>query len=117
MSGSLLSRLSSYLSERRQRVILLGIESDWTFIHAGVPQGSILDPLLFLLYINDIVKDIGSNIRLFADDTSLSLVVESPDTAAATLNSDLEKIARAGGGVGGGGGWQNLACKTQPGKN
>ena len=94
ISGSLLSWFSSYLSERRQRVILPGTHSDWNYIYAGVPQGSILGPLLFLLYINDIVNDIGSNIRLFADDTSLFLVVENPDTAAETLNSDLEKITR-----------------------
>ena len=92
ISGSLLSWFISYLSERRQRVILPGTHSDWNCIYAGVQQGSILGPLLFLLYINDIVNDIGSNIRLFADDTSLFLVVENPDTAAETLNSDLEKI-------------------------
>ena len=94
ISGSLLSWFSSYLSERRQRVILPGTHSDWNNIYAGVPQGSILGPLLFLLYINDIVNDIGSNIRLFADDTSLFLVVDNPDTAAETLNSDLEKITQ-----------------------
>ena len=91
MSGSLLSWLGSYLSNRRQRVTLPGTQSNWNYIHVGVPQGSILDPLLFLLYINDIVKDIKSNIRLFADDTSLFLVVENPLSAAEILNSDLEK--------------------------
>ena len=53
---------------------------------------SILGPLLFLLFINDIATDIGSNIRLFADDTSLFIIVENPDTAAELLNLDLEKI-------------------------
>ena len=80
------------MSDRKQRVVLPGAESKWNEIRAGVPQGSILGPLLFLLFINDIVKDIGCNIRLFADDTSLFLVVENPDTAAELLNLDLDKI-------------------------
>ena len=93
VSGSLLSWFSSYLSERRQRVIIPGTQSDWKHIHGGVPQGSILGPLLFLLYISDIVKNIGSNIRLFADDTSLFIVVDNPNTTAEALNSDLEIIS------------------------
>ena len=64
-AGSLL-KCFSYLADRKQCVVFPGAQSDWNFIHAGVPQGSILGPLLFLLYINDIVTDIGSNIRLFA---------------------------------------------------
>ena len=64
------------------------------FIRASVTQGSILSPLLFLLYINDIVNDIGSNIRLFADDTSLFIIVENPVTAAASLNIDLDRISQ-----------------------
>ena len=68
------------------------MESAWNFIRAGVPQGSILGPLLFLLFINNIVTDIGSNIRLFADDTSLFIIVENPDMAAELLSMDLEKI-------------------------
>ena len=67
---TLLQWLASYLSNRKQRVVIPGACSEWVAITAGVPQGSILGPLLFLIYINDIVEDIHSNIRLFADDTS-----------------------------------------------
>ena len=73
---------SDYLNDRKQRVVLPCASSSWASVKAGVPQGSILGPLLFLLYINDIVEDIDSSIRLFADDTSLYIIVDDPIHAA-----------------------------------
>ena len=58
------------------------MESTWNLIRAGVPQGYILGPILFLFFINDIVPDIGSNIRHFADDLAKYIIVENPDMAA-----------------------------------
>lgn len=92
VTGNLLN-LVSYLDNRRQRVVISGVHSEWNYISAGVPQGSILGPLLCLLYINDIVNEIGSNIRLFADDTSLFVIVENPDTAAEIIIDDMNKIS------------------------
>ena len=74
--------------------MLPGIESLWTFIKVVIPQGSILGPLLFLLFINDIVNEIHAKIQLFADDISLYLIVEHPDVTAQLLNIDLETVAK-----------------------
>ena len=93
ITGEVLDWFKHYVSDRKQRVVIPDAVSDWVFIRAEVPQGSILGPLLFLLYIHDIVIDIGSNIRLFADDTSLYIVVNDPITAANCLNTDLDKIS------------------------
>ena len=90
--GKLLSWFSSYLSARYQRVILPDGVSALSLVQAGVPQGSILGLLLFLVYINDIVDDIQANINLFADDTSLSMIVDNPDEVGRVLQSDIDKI-------------------------
>ena len=71
INGNLLLMLQNYLSNRKQRVVLNGIESTWEPIISGVPQGSVLGPLLFLIYINDLTQNILANIKLFADDSSL----------------------------------------------
>lgn len=92
IKGPLLRWFPAYLSDRKQRVVVSNSLSSLSNVTAGVPQGSILGPLLFLIFINDIVTDIDANIRLFADDTSLSVIVETPETAAHILNSDLQKI-------------------------
>ena len=74
VTGNVHPWFADHLFDKQQRAVLPGAVSDLTDIRAGVPQGSILGPLLFLLYINDILQAIGSNIRLFADDTSLFII-------------------------------------------
>ena len=93
--GKLLSWFSDYLSNHYQRVIIPGSISDLRHVQAGVPQGSILGPLLFLIYINDIGDDIRANINLFADGTSLSMVVSDPAAVGTVLQSDIDTITRA----------------------
>ena len=66
--------------------------TNWLSIRAGVPQGSVLEPLLFLIYINDLPEGLNSEVKLFADDTSLFSIVNCVNTSASTLNSDLLKI-------------------------
>ena len=90
--GKLLPWFSNYLSNHFQRVILPGGVSTLSRVQAGVPQGSILGPLLFLVYINDIVDEIQANINLFADDTSLLMVLVDPDQVGRVLQSDIDKI-------------------------
>ena len=93
IDGKLLVFFSNYLSNRRQRVVLNGKESGWAPIQSGVPQGSVLGPLLFLIYINDLERGILSKIKFFADDTSLYSIVEDPITSATELNHDLGIIS------------------------
>ena len=84
----------SYLSNRMQCTEIGNTQSKFDFVKSGVPQGSVLGPLLFLLYINDIV--ISSKLckfTLFADDTSLFYSHKNKTEGAKILNSELEKIA------------------------
>ena len=85
--------IRSYLSGRRQVVVVDGQKSDTLKVESGVPQGSRLGPLLFIIYMNDIVSDIESDILIFADDTSLMASGTDPAITAAQLNRDLVRIS------------------------
>ena len=92
IEAGLYNLIKSFLCNRFQRVVLNGQNSNWDRVSAGVPQGSILGPLLFLIYINDISENLESNVKLFADDTSIFSVVFDPNLSAIKLNNDLLKI-------------------------
>ena len=94
ISGCLFSVLEDFLDNRQQRVVLNGKNSNWSPVTAGVPQGSVLGPLFFLIYINDLVDNVSSEAKLFADDTSLFTVVYNVDIAADKLNRDLDIISK-----------------------
>ena len=89
----LLSWIQSYLSNRKQQVIIEGQSSEWVNINAGVPQGSVLGLPLFLIYINDLTDELSSNPFIYADDTMLFEIVNNADASAANLNGDLNRIS------------------------
>ena len=91
-TGSLLKFLQHYFKNRKQRVVLNGSNSTNSTVESGVPQGSVLGPLLFLVYINDLDRNIKSNIKFFADDTMLFSIVKDPVISANDLNHDLNII-------------------------
>lgn len=89
--GNLLLWLSSFLQNRRQRVVLEGCPSNWLPVTSGVPQGSVLGPLLFLIYIDDIGIGINSSVRLFADDLIMYSEVLN-NTHCTAFQQDLDKL-------------------------
>ena len=93
IGGILFDWLCDYLQDRRIRAVINGQKSEWFNTTAGVPQGSILGPLLFLIFINDITENIESDIHLFADDTSLMEILENYNLSYAKLNRDLNRLS------------------------
>ena len=91
--GSTHKRITSWLSGRFQKVVLDGQASDPVPVLSGVPQGSVLGPVLFLIFINDLPENIRSSVRLFADDCVLYRNIESP-TDCQILQDDLNSLAQ-----------------------
>ena len=94
ISGNILKCFENYLFNRFQRVVLNGKESNWMSLKAGVPQGSVLGPLLFLVYINDPTDNISSEMRLFVDDASLFTCVKGVTQTHDKLEKDLLTVTQ-----------------------
>ena len=93
MTGDLVNIFIDFLKERKQRVVLNGDHSKWSNISAGVPQGSILEALLFLIFINNLSYNLISNPKLFSDDTLLFSFIHGINQSGINLNNDLKKLS------------------------
>ena len=91
VNGSMLQWFSCFLTTRRQRVIINGCSSEWSPVQSVVPQGSILGPLLFILYIYDLPSTVSSPMKIFADDVAMYCSVQSPNDSRA-FQHDLDLV-------------------------
>ena len=88
-----LNLFRDYLSDRTQVTVINNVNSETSFISCGVPQGSILGPLLFLLYINDLPNcNLLSDVRMYADDTNLTFASKDPNELFSSLTHDLGNL-------------------------
>ena len=79
IEGRIPTWIEAFLADRRQRVVVNNSRSSWADVTSGIPQGSVLGPLLFICYINDMPSSVLSSIYLFADDAKLSRNISSDD--------------------------------------
>ncbi len=90
-SGELLKWLIHFLSNRKQRVVMGSSISDWRDLTSGVPQGSVLGPLLFLVIIKDMPDLVSHLVKLFADDSKLVGIIKE-ESDEATLRVDVDRL-------------------------
>ena len=93
IGDSITDWIEQWLTDRRQRVVVDGEVSNWKSVLSGVPQGSVLGPILFLIYINDLDDSITSNVLKFADDTKLFRKVNT-DGDKQHLQNDLDRLVK-----------------------
>ena len=93
VEGRLLRWIESFLTNRCQRVVLNGVKSSWASVLSGVPQGSVLGPLLFVMFVNDMPDVVQSSILIFADDTKIYRPVRQA-SGVQSLQSDIDALVR-----------------------
>ena len=93
ITGPVNTWIETFLKDRKQRVASEGIYSDWGPVISGVPRGSVIAPILFLIYINELHNNLKSTVGLFADDTIIYMTI-SNGTDATALQQDLDKLAK-----------------------
>ena len=93
LKGKMLKWIESYLRGREMRTVIKDVKSDWLAVESGVPQGSVLAPVLFLVYVNDLPEGVTSYMNLFADDAKLCRCIKSEEDCE-ILQSDLDVIWR-----------------------
>ena len=89
----MISWIQAWLTDRRQRVIVEREISNWKLVLSGVPKGSVLAPILFLIFINDLDDDLSSKVLKFADDTKVFRTVKT-NADKETLQDDLTKLVK-----------------------
>ena len=93
ITGNTHKWITTFLTQRKQRVVVEGEHSSWTHVRSGVPQGTVLGPLLFLLYLNDLPDNIQSEMRLFADDCVVYSEIKSAEDIG-KLQQDMDTLAQ-----------------------
>ena len=92
IEGQLLNWLKDFLNGRKQRVVVNRCKSEWKEVVSGVPQGSVIGPLLFVLYINDLPDVVKAEVYLFADDTKIFCRIS--ENGSSPLQEDLKRLQK-----------------------
>ena len=90
--GNLVDWIGSFLIGRKQRVVVNGKESSWASVVSGIPQGSVLGPILFVIYINDLPDNLRGHVEMFADDTKVYAHIKDPQDGD-ILQYDLNSLS------------------------
>ena len=92
VTGQVHKWIVDFLHQSSQRVVCKGDHSKRAPVHSGVPQGSVIGPILFLIYINDLLEEVNATVRLFADDTIMYMAMSGPGDST-SLQQDLDRLA------------------------